>query len=117
MTISFFVHLQDSDHPDSPSSIKFGSWDPINVDNAGPIKFVRTFKDNKTWDMKCNQLKLDQTDDGRLVYTGDSAKRIRMDPSLPYLYVPKDIYGEFSGYMNKKYGAKTCVTDMNICRF
>jgi hypothetical protein len=54
MTMSFFVHLDDASHPDSPSTIKFGGWDPLNVDPRSPIKFIRTFKDNKSWDMKVN---------------------------------------------------------------
>ena len=84
MTMSFFVHFKDKDAADSFSTIKVGGWDPINVDKSSPIKFIRTFKDNKSWDLKVNQLKLDDTDEGKFRFTG----RIRMDPGLPYLYVP-----------------------------
>jgi hypothetical protein len=31
MTVSFFVHLDDSRFPLSPSSVKFGSWDPNSI--------------------------------------------------------------------------------------
>ena len=114
--MSFFVHLDDESHTNSPSTIKFGGWDPLNVDESDSIKFIRTFsRDNKSWDLKCNQLKLDDTDDGKTRFTG----RIRMDPSLPYLYVPENLYQEFTTYINNKYGQKTkiCLPEMNICRF
>jgi hypothetical protein len=83
MTMSFFVHLDDDNYPDSPSTIKFGGWDPLSVDANDEIKFVRTI-DKTTWDMKVNYLKLDSNADNDLRFEG----RIRMDPGLPYLYVP-----------------------------
>lgn len=112
MTISFFVHLDDNKYPNSGSTIKFGSWDPINVADDDEIKFVRTV-DKTTWDMKVNYLKLDSNSDNDLRFEG----RVRMDPGLPYLYVPQDVYDQFTGYMNTKYGAKTCLPSLNICKF
>lgn len=83
MTMSFFVHLDDDNYPDSPSTIKFGGWDPLSVDANDGMTFVRTI-DKTTWDMKVNYLKLDSNKDNDLRFEG----RIRMDPGLPYLYVP-----------------------------
>jgi len=66
MTIAFYVHLVDADYPDTPSTIKFGSWDPKNsintqyINDSGvyvsepSMKFIRALPDNKSWDMLCN---------------------------------------------------------------
>jgi len=57
MTMSFFVHLDDDNFPNSPSTIKFGGWDKMNTYTGGqfgdmvPIKFIRTI-DEKSWDVK-----------------------------------------------------------------
>jgi hypothetical protein len=56
MTISFFVHLDDDNFPNSPSTIKFGGWDKSStytgpeVMGLVPLKFIKTI-DTTSWDL------------------------------------------------------------------
>jgi len=111
MTVSFFVHLDDAMYPNSPSTIKFGSWDPINIKNGELVSIIRT-ADATSWDIKASFFKLDKEDDGL-----DFDAFIRLDPGLPYLYVPKAIYDEFTKFIEKKYHAGVCHPEVNICKF
>jgi hypothetical protein len=63
MTVSFFVHLEDKAFPNSPSTIKFGSFDPLSIANGAHLTMIRT-ADETSWDIKANYFKLDKNDDG-----------------------------------------------------
>lgn len=111
MTMSFFVHLDDASYPNSPSTVKFGSWDPLSIRKGSSLTMIRT-ANAQSWDIKANFFKLDKDDDG---IKFDAL--IRLDPGLPYLYVPKAIYDEFTKFIEKKYHAGVCFPDVNICKF
>lgn len=49
-------------------------------------------------------------------YNFETPGRLRLDPGLPYLYVPQKVYDQFVNVMNTKFG-KVCFPDLNICKF
>jgi len=112
MTMSFFVHLDDARFPDSPSTVKFGSWDSLSIADGTEPTMIRTVSE-KTWDVKCNFMNLDKTDAGLSV----DGTLVRFDPGLPYLYLPTSIFTDFVKFMNGKYGASTCDPVLNVCKF
>jgi hypothetical protein len=93
--MSFFVHLDDDNYPDSPSTIKFGGWDLSStytgpeVMGLVPLKFIKT-ADTKSWDINVNRFQLHKTD--RSTDIKLESGRMRLDPGLPYLYLPKTVY-------------------------
>jgi len=72
---------------------------------------IRT-ADPTSWDIKANFFKLDKADDGI-----EFDAYIRLDPGLPYLYVPKAIYDEFVKFIEKKYHSGICNPTLNVCKF
>lgn len=72
---------------------------------------IRT-ADTTSWDLNSNHLKLDKNDDGLKI-----DNLIRLEPGLPYLYLPKTVYDEFIKFMSTKYAHDVCHPEINICKF
>jgi hypothetical protein len=112
MTVSFFVHLQDSAFPNSPSTIKFGSWDPVSIPNGASLTMIRTAEPT-SWDLKANRFKLGKSDDDAIKFDAI----VRIDPGLPYLYLPASLYATFVKFIEKAYHSGVCVPAQNVCKF
>lgn len=113
MTVSFF--LENEELPNK-SSVKFGSYDPIGLRADKELYMIRTAHKG-TWDLRANIIQV-----GKEKLAEES--RIRFEPQLPYLYLPRDYYRVFVKIINKLYSdesrygtTKVCDESANICRF
>ena len=110
LTVAFYVHNDDRDKEAIKSTIKFGSIDSIGLKNAQrDITLLRT-QHKGTWDLRCSQLKLDTE------YLAEDSI-VRIEPQLPYLYLPEHYYAKFKEKINKRYGSEVCPPDKNYCKF
>ena len=115
MTVSFYVHGHDTDEK-QPSSIKFGGYDPANIADQGrTLSVIRTI-DTKSWDLRAEDYTV-----GEQKGTLDGV-RLRLDPGLPYLYVPKEIFDQFADVVKQKTKIDACKNDngstnAKVCKF
>ena len=115
MTVSFYVHHTDGDEKE-PSAIKFGGYDQANIaDQGGAMSMIRTI-DTKSWDLSAEEYTV-----GEQKGTLDGV-RLRLDPGLPYLYVPKEIFDQFADVVKQKTKIDACANDggstnTKMCKF
>ena len=72
------------------STIKFGGWDPINVqkDTSKYSKGMRMFKtiDLANWNLRATNFYLGYDE----FEQAGSARVVNLNPHLPYIYIPDD---------------------------
>ena len=92
MTVA--IYMDDSSNKKYPSTVKFGSYDPLSAKDS-KITMLKTDND-KSWDIKSNmfKFKLDNTE-----LKVDTL--VKLDPGLPYLYLPKDLFSKIKGFLYK----------------
>ena len=104
MTLAYYI--VENDYADEVKSvIKFGAMDKEGLeksqlsDDKVELNRIRT-KNKTTWDINLDNVAINHGGGKDKIATDLS---LRLEPQLPYIYFPGNVYKKFSEYINKEY--------------
>jgi hypothetical protein len=113
LTLGFYLENDDIKINNAKSVIKFGGMDKQGLKDDSTksngkttLRRFRT-KNKTTWDIGLEYAKVGTSFLGKTL-------TVRMEPQLPYIYLPSDMYKTFSDYVNSRYAT---VYDNPVCNF
>lgn len=88
------VGLYIDDNAGKTSLIKVGSWDKIAIEEGHELQMIRCPTDS-AWTLEVTSLKFA----GKEIIPGDAVRSFRVDPQMPFIYIPNSDFLTFAQEM------------------